>query len=61
MEIRREESIRSRSCAELLRAARLGIGWRASPAKDNTYPSREKDVLNLPKWDILTLEKLGTF
>jgi hypothetical protein len=52
MEIgKREKSIRSRSCAELLQVARLGIGWRASPAKDQSLSSPEKgDISNLEKW-----------
>lgn len=53
MEIK-EESIRPRSCAELLRAARLGIGWRASPAKALTF-------FVTGKGDISKLDKLVTF
>ncbi len=54
MEIKEEKCIRPRSCAELLRAARLGIGWRASPAKVQAFTVTGKG-------DISKLDKQVTF
>lgn len=51
MEIRGEKSIRSRSCAELLEAARIGIEWRASPAEGQSFSVTGKgDISKLEKW-----------